>query len=191
MQNVLIFSEARKGGENYFREQRRFVDYLDHFHKASPSLLLSLQGIKEKVTLYSPPFEVITALQALLERQVHPQNAPKGIDEFINMRILSHSLSLSTSTNCSYSIDRSSVANATDKAQYAYRALQGHSFFPQQATQEARELFKVLYSMYLIWEEPQITLGLSMGFMGEKYFTHFIHKDSEATRYLMEWVRAS
>src|SRR5262249_31020235 len=98
-------------------------------------------------------------------------------------------LHLLHNTNCHNSIDKTASASAVDKAACAFFKLEERSFLPGKSTQEEIALFALLYSLYLVWEEPALNAGLTTGFIGEKFFKNAIQKNPETTKYLTPWLK--
>ncbi len=107
------------------------------------------------------------ALHALLIDQM-PEGKPlKGIDKLIFLNCVTEELGYHHNKNCQNATDRASSADAADKALYAFKTICATPFLPGYATSEELSLFKILYSMYLVWEEPEINQALNNGYISE------------------------
>lgn len=113
----------------------------------------------------------------------------KGIDKLIYLDYIVSHLGYFHNKNCQNATDRSAGADAADKAQHTFYKLFNAPFLPGNAQEAEKSLFKVLYSMYLVWEEPEINTALSTGFTGEKFYNNFFQKNPETTRYLIRWLK--
>jgi len=129
------------------------------------------------------------AIEALLTDKKPNDKPLKGMDKLLYLDYISSQLGYLHNKNCQNATDRTGAADAADKAQYAFRKIRKSYFLPGLDKEEERELFKVLYSMYLVWEEPEINTWLSTGFLGEKFYNNCIQKNQEATRYMVRWLK--
>lgn len=171
--------------KDFATKHKGILNVIDRFQTKKRLILDALENVhfanQEASTLY-------ICLKALLLRKIDHQTL-SGIDEIIYLDILAQNLSIEVNTNCHTSLDRSAGADATHKAQCSFMLIQGHPFFPDAADDNEVQLFKILYSMYLVWEEPELTTALSTGFMGEKFFDNFLQRNPETTHYLMPWLK--
>lgn len=158
---------------NYLKKQQGLLEALDLFRPLKKQCLELLE--KEKTPLS------VALCSALTET--------KGIDALIYTTFLMQQMHVVHNKNCEYSTDKTAAAMASDKAATSFRKIHKRAFLPKLATAEERKLFEVLYSMYLVWEEPELNAGLSTGFVGEKYYRNFFQKNPEATRYLISWLQ--
>lgn len=160
---------------DYLEAQKALLKRIDQFEAQRREFIDILNAL---------PSEVAISLKALLSIK-----HLSGIDAYIFTTILARHLNILHNTNCHHATDRSGSASAIDKAQSAFIKMQGHAFLPGVSSKEERSLFEVFYSMYLVWEEPEINAGLSTGFIGEKFFKNFIQKNPETTKYLTPWLK--
>jgi hypothetical protein len=184
---VLKMDEGRSSTE-YLQKQKVVHDAIDHFHMHIKPIIKVLESALKK-PLEQLHFEVATCIKALLLNKTVSERKLHGIDALIYTINLTTHLKFMHHTNCSHSNDKSGAANAIEKAQNAFRAIQGYSFLPGVQEQNELLLFQVLYSMYLVWEEPELNAGLNTGYVGEKFFRNFIQKNPETTRYLTPWLK--
>jgi len=168
--------------ESAFLEKATFSqNIIDQFRLVKKKLTSQLMTVSET------PF--VISLRALLT-QKRPDGLPlKGIDFLIYLDFVAKELGYLHNKNSRHSTDRSAGADAADKAQYAFMKLTQKPFLPGYSSEEGVALFQVLYSMYLVWEEPELNAALSTGFVGEKFHRNFFQKNPETTRYLMEWLQ--
>lgn len=174
-QTFIEMKEALKQRGDFLEEQERTLAIIDTFNELKPGLISLLESLPKQTPL--------TAAITLLKGKV------RGMDKLLHLNALAWHIGYFHTKNCEKSTDRSAGANAADKAQYATLKLHGHLFLPGEASEKEISLFKVFYSMYLVWEEPEITTGLSTGFIGEKFHQSFFAKNPETTRYLIHWLK--
>lgn len=173
--------EAIDRERNFFKHQSQILELIDAFREIKNELIKELEQQGESI-------KIQTAL-ALLRGKASDGRVLKGMDLLLYLNTLAKELRYLHNKNCQNSTDRSAGANAADKAQYAYQKIYRQIFLPGLCGEQELSLFKVLYSMYLVWEEPEINAALSTGFMGEKFYHNFFQKNPETTRYLIQWLK--
>lgn len=161
---------------------RSEVDFLMK-KRAILAVIDAFYGMRSEIlhTLGESPGLIAAACHNLLSMKTLA-----GMDALITVSLLLRLLDIDHSTNCQHSLDRTAAASASDKAQHAAVALSGHFFLPHDSDEQ---LFKVLYSLYLVWEEPELTTALGTGFLGEKYHKNIFVRNGETTAYLIEWLK--
>jgi hypothetical protein len=169
------------GHTTFLEKEKALLEEIDHFRELKQDLLATLE------TLPANPFHL--SLKGLLSDKKPNGKALKGIDKLMFLTHLAGELGYLHNKNCENATDRSAGADAADKAQYAYKKIYKNVFLPGYDSEHEQALFKVLYSMYLVWEEPEINTWLSTGFVGEKFYNNFIQKNPETTRYLVRWLK--
>ncbi|MEZ5314839.1 MAG: hypothetical protein R3E91_01305 [Chlamydiales bacterium] len=177
---------------------KKKIDFLTHekdflkYHEAMFKLIDSFRELKPELikTLEQyPEQDCIRAGIALLKNQKPDGKTLQGADKLLYLNVLTFYLDYKHNKNCKNSINRSAGANAIDKAQHVYLKITQHHFLPDYANTQEIAFFKVLYSMYLIWEEPEINAALSRGFIGKSFYHNFLQKNPETTRYLIKWLK--
>lgn len=172
----------RNLSESSFLERAKaLIVEIDAFRKLKKVLIHQIDSLA--------PTDFNQAVKSLLCEKKPNGKALKGIDKLLYVDYLAGQLGYFHNKNCQNATDRSAGADAADKAQYAYQKIYKTSFLPGYEEEGAEALFKVLYSMYLVWEEPEINTWLSTGFIGEKFYNNFIQKNPETTRYLVRWLK--
>ncbi|NGX60847.1 MAG: hypothetical protein K940chlam9_00319 [Chlamydiae bacterium] len=166
---------------SFLEKEKHRIEEIDLFKEHKKNLLTQLEA--------HPLSPLTTPLKTLLTRKLPNGHKLKGIDFLLYLNFLAKNLGISHNKNCQNATDRTAGANAADKGQYAYQKLTEKPFLPGITTEEEENLFSVLYSMYLVWEEPELNTGLSTGFIGEKFYHNFFQKNPETTRYLIRWLR--
>lgn len=166
---------------DFLKHQERLLKAIDSFRELKLEMIAQLEN--------APETEHTRAGLSLLKGKRPEGKTLRGIDFLLYLNTLSRYLGYSHNKNCQNSTDRSAGANAADKAQHAYRKIHGSEFLPDYADKQEISLFKVLYSMYLVWEEPELNAALSTGFVGEKFYHNFFQKNPETTRYLIKWLK--
>ncbi len=168
-------------GEFFQQEEKRLV-LIDEFRLLKRELIDQLEQIPD--TFYT------LACRALLEMKKPNGKRLKGIDHLLYLNLLAEQAGYTHSKNCKHSLDRCAGADAADKAQFAYTQIHKTPYLPGFSNlDEEHNLFKVLYSMYLVWEEPEFTTALSTGFLGEKFYDNVFQRNPETTRYLLPWLK--
>ncbi|MCC5832144.1 MAG: hypothetical protein JJU12_03780 [Chlamydiales bacterium] len=167
--------------QEFLKHQERLLKTIDSFREIKQELAVQLEK--------APKEEHTRAGLALLIGKKSNGKALRGIDMLLYLNILVNYLGYRHNKNCQNSTDRSAGANAADKAQHAYKKIRGSTFLPEIADEEELSLFKVLYSMYLVWEEPELNAALSTGFVGEKFYQNFFQRNPETTYYLINWLK--
>lgn len=167
------------GEESFLEREKALLEEIDRFRRLKRDLLTQLTPLT--------PFTL--ALKAILSEEKPNGRKLKGIDKLLYLDYIATQLGYFHNKNCQNATDRSAGADAADKAQYGYCMLFNRPYLPGSDNEEERALFQVLYSMYLVWEEPEINTALSTGFMGEKFYNNFLQKNPETTRYLVHWLK--
>ena len=167
---VLLLAERldrARMNDDFLARQKEVLEIVDAFRQKKGAL---------KENLPTPLQELLFGKQS-------------GIDALIYTGLLAKEQGLHHNKNCVQSTDRSAGANAADKAQTAFQQIRNTPYLPKVSSEEETALFKVLYSMYLVWEEPELNAGLSTGFIGEQFFNNFLQKNPETTKYLIKWLK--
>lgn len=167
--------------QDFLKHQERLLDTIDAFRRLKPDLASQLENASDE--------HHSLACLALLKGKKSDGKTLRGIDMLLYLNNTARFLDYRHNKNCQNSTDRSAGANAADKAQHAFRKIQGSYFLPDHADEQEISLFKVLYSMYLVWEEPELNAALSTGFVGEKFYQNFFQRNPETTRYLIKWLK--
>lgn len=166
---------------DFLKHQDGLLKSIDTFRVLKKELLKQLEE--------APTAPYTHAGIALLKGKKPDGKTLRGIDLLLYLNTLTYYLNYHHNKNCQNSTDRSAGANAADKAQHAYRKIYQRDFLPGCMNEQEIALFKVLYSMYLVWEEPELNAALSTGFVGEKFYQNFFQKNPETTRYLTQWLK--
>lgn len=167
--------------KDYLLYQDQMLNCVDSFQTLKEELIGQLESL--------PDDSRVEACIALLKGKKRDQKRLRGIDLLLYLNTCVGPLNYLHNKNCENSTDNSAGASAADKAQYAYEKIYYHSFLPGFATEHETSLYKVLYSMYLVWEEPELNAALSTGFLGEKFYHNFLQRNPETTRYLIHWLK--
>lgn len=160
----------------FLKKEQAFLEEIDAFKKLKNELAHELEGVSGSASL---------AFKTLLTDRMPDGKKLKGIDKLLYLDYVAKHLGYYHNKNCQNATGRSMGANAADKAHHAYQKIYHSPFLPGCVSIEEQSLFKILYSMYLIWEEPEINVALNTDFWGEKFSNHFIPKNPEITRYLV------
>ena len=110
----------------------------------------------------------------------------KGMDALLYLEEASKRLRMFHNKNCRNGIDRTSTAKAADKAQNAIRKITGEAYLP--GHNDHKQLFKVLYSLYLLWEEPELNAALTIGLFGKSFFRRLFYHNPQQAEYLAKWA---
>ncbi len=137
----------------------------DQFLAKQKLLLQAIDQFKEIRKELPALFPAQNPLVATLYQLLKKKNL-KGIDTLIESHFLAEQLGYLQNRNCTDGVGRTASAQAIDKALYAYSSLLKAPFLPEGATTDEISLFKALYSMYLVWEEPEEGIAWSTGYMG-------------------------
>ncbi len=165
----------------FMEKENALLEGVDAFRLLKPTLLKELQTVEQS--------DLVLATRTLLSGVKEDGKALKGMDTLLCLNFITHSLGYFHNKNCQNATDRSAGADAADKAQFSFQKLTHKAFLPGNESEEEIALFQVLYSMYLVWEEPEINTWLSTGFRGEKFYNNFFQKNPETTRYLVTWLK--
>lgn len=128
------------------------------------------------------------ALKALLTYRKPEKKNLRGMDQLIYLNYIAQSLSYYHNKNCQNAPERCAGADAADKALNAYHKFHHLPFLPGYESQDEHDFFKILYSIYLVWEEPEINIVLDTGLVTEKNYNNLIQKNPESNRYLLYWL---
>ena len=159
---------------DYLEQQKKTLCAVDAFNQLRAWLISSLMQVLGHV-------EIVTTLLALLSKKRPDKKNLKGIDELLYLDLLAKHLGFEHSKNCQNATQRSAGAKAADKAQAVFRKIQSSPFLPGRHNDDEMSLFQSLYSIYLLWEEPEVNALLSTG--SDKKYNDFLHKNPETTRY--------
>lgn len=166
---------------DYLKKQQVILDCIDQFQPLKKQLIVTLDQYPQTSAKFAAAF-------ALKEQLIGKKIS--GIDHLIYSTVLMKHLRVIHNKNCEHSTDKTAASTAIDKALNAFYKIKQKAFLPELATNDETQLFQVLYSMYLVWEEPELNSGLSTGFIGEKFFKNFLQKNPETTHYLISWLKA-
>ena len=166
---------------DFLSHQKGLLKIIDTFHTLKQELISQLETTPKNIYILSG--------LSLLKEKKGDGKILRGMDLLLYINILANYLGYRHNKNCKNSTDRSAGANAADKASYAYQKIYRRIFLPGYSDEQETSLFKVLYSMYLVWEEPELNAALSTGFIGEKFYQNFFQENPEITQYLMHWFK--
>ena len=150
--------------QHFLEREKALHEEIDRFRALLPSLL-------EKLNTY-PKDPFTSALQALYDKKLY------GIDRLICLDYFVKTVGLFHNKNSRSGTDRIAGAVAADKAQYAFQSIENKPFLPPIAGEKEKDLFKKLYSNYLLREEPEVNAAFSSGFRKQ------VHQSPEARYYL-------
>ncbi|MCH9703596.1 MAG: hypothetical protein K0U13_02270 [Chlamydiae bacterium] len=154
--------------DDFFEKQKRILEAIDHFRANRPQ--------------FDDPI-----LDTLVQKQKPNGKALRGMDALLYLEEATHKLEVFHNKNCRNGVDRTTTAKAADKAQNALHRLTGETFLP--GYNEHEKLFKALYSLYLMWEEPGINAALSLGVSSHTFFRKLFYLNPQHNRYLASWAR--
>ncbi|MCH9609261.1 MAG: hypothetical protein S4CHLAM45_14640 [Chlamydiales bacterium] len=161
--------------KEYLKRQQKILHAVDTFRTLKNWIISSLMQVIGQVDL-------VSTLTALLLKKRADGKKLKGIDELLYLDHLSTLLAIEHNKNCHNATHRSSGAKAADKAQRVFSHIQGAPFLPGVTDKLDASLFESLYTIYLLWEEPEINALLQTGSC--KKYHHFLNKNPETSRYL-------
>lgn len=178
---ALAFSmENEPEWSDFFKKEQFLLDLVDGFNKIKGEILEKIEHEDSILCI---------ALKALLRKKRADNKTLHGVDALIYSSLISRYLGVISNKNSAYATDRCASAVSLDKAQNAFLHLLATPFLPGLSSPEEEELFKVFYSMYLVFEEPELNSGLTTGFIGEKFYNNFIQRNPETTHYLISWLK--
>lgn len=166
---------------SFLQKQELVHQEIDKFRQIKEELLILLSSTEQD--------SVYQSLTALLSNKRADGKPLQGMDKLICLDVVAKYLGYLHTKNCKTSTERCAAANAADKAQYAFQKVQNVPFLPALSNNDETELFKILYSMYLIWEEPELTTALSNGVFEDKSVNHAFAKNPEVGKYLIDWLK--
>lgn len=148
---------------HFIEREKALLEEIDSFRMHTPEIIAELDR-------YTPePF--INALKALYDNKL------TGIDKLLYLDFAIKTVGIVHNKNSRNATDRIAGAVAADKAQYAFQILEKTPFLPSDEVDE-RNLFKSLYSVYLLKEEPELNAAFSSG------FRKHVHQNPETKHYL-------
>lgn len=171
------FDEIRSETD-FLRKENGLNDCVDKFRLMKKDLLAFIDAAK-------PSFALL-ALKTLLSKKLRSRNVLHAIDMFHYLSLIIENLGFLHTVNCVDGTDRSASAISIIKAQNAYQHTTQKPYLPGFSNEQETSLFKVFYSMYLLFEEPELNAGLTTGFIAEK---NHIQKNLEATFYIIPWLK--
>ncbi|MFN0065555.1 MAG: hypothetical protein ACKVOH_04890 [Chlamydiales bacterium] len=178
--NRLTYLPLHIDPKQQFLERRKVIlEVIDIFRERKKEWNQNLEG----------GGEISRLLRGLLYKKCPEGHTLKGMDELLYLNRLAYLLEIAHNKNCFNSSDRTSAAKATDKAQNGVIQTLDTPFIPGYSSKQAKKLFEVLYSMYLILEEPEINASLSTGLWGSHFFNNVFTHNPDAGRYLTRWMK--
>ncbi len=156
---------------DFFERQKRSLDTIDRFRSEKTRIIKSI---------HEPVFK------ALLEKRSMDGRSIKGMDVLLYLEEATKQLGIFHNKNCQNGLDRTSTAKAADKAQNAVRKVTGSSYLP--GYNESKQLFRALYSLYLLWEEADINAALTNGISRGPFFKRLFYLNPQQSEYLAEWM---
>lgn len=166
---------------DFIRKENDLLKAVDTFHRMKDEILTHIDSLT--------PAPVLTAIKALLSKKLPNNKTLHPIDMLNYLSLLIDHYSFIHNINCDDATDRSAGAISLIKAQNAYKRIAKTPFLPGSATLDETSLFRVFYSMYLVFEEPELNAGLTTGFVGEKFYQNFLQRNPETTFYLIPWLK--
>lgn len=166
---------------DFIRKENALLNCVDQFNRMKDDIITHIESLPET------PKHI--ALWTLISQKLPSGKSLHAIDMMIYFSLLVKLLNITHNINCDQATDRSAGAISIIKAQNAFIQVVDRPYLPDLSTEEERALFRVFYSMYLVFEEPELNAGLCTGFVGEKYYQNFIQKNPETTFYLIPWLK--
>lgn len=176
-----LFSLRKSPPSSYLERQKILLDLIDLFKDLKKEYIQKLCEL--------PKTALNFALQRVVSGKEKNGHKLNGFDHLLYLNIIAKQLGYLHTKNCPNGLDRVSGADAADKAAHAFLKIQRQVFLPGSASEKESSLFKALYSLYLVWEEPEVSTALSTGFVGEKFYQPLFRKNPETTRYLIKWLK--
>lgn len=173
--------EAIRHGIDFMRKENDLLECVDTFRQMKKDLI-------DFIDASHPACELI-ALKTLLSKKLPNGKALYAIDMFYYLSLLIENLSFYHNVNCVNAIDRSAGAISLIKAQNAYKYMVKTPYLPGFSQEEEIALFRIFYSLYLVFEEPEFNAALTTGFIGEKYYNNILQKNPETTYYLIPCLK--
>ncbi|MBS0623133.1 MAG: hypothetical protein JSS62_00760 [Verrucomicrobia bacterium] len=160
--------------DDFFRAEHQRLAIIDAFRLYKMDLLPFLTTRKEPIALI---------LHTLLSDRRPDGKKLRGMDTLLYLNELTKFLGIFHHKNSEQALHRSSAAKAADQAQFALTRLQKAPFLPGQSSEDEQHLFEVLYSLYLLKEEPE--LHQLMGTGESEHFQASLTRNPEIRRYLL------
>lgn len=136
--------------KHFLEREKALLEEIDRFRELLPQLLLILKNC--------PNSSFCTALLTIHDKKLN------GIEKLICLDSVIKEMGFLHNKNSRSGTDRVAGALAADKAQYAFQMIENKPFLPFSNAPEEKEIFKSLYSNYLLKEEPEVNAALSSGF---------------------------
>jgi hypothetical protein len=171
IQNLLL--RLQSSPEDFFDKETQRLAILDKFKRYKPALVEKLNLQKEGPCRY---------LWALLCKKKLDDRALKGIDTLIYLDYLIETLDIFHHKNCAEALLFCSAAQALTKSQLALSKWTNKPFIPGRSSPDEEKLFSALYSLYLLWEEPDIHLRFHRPQIGS--IDLWAKKNGEVAKYL-------
>lgn len=184
LQELIEKMQVEQEEMDFFKREHFLIESLDRFKALKTDILAHIETLLSQEKSAS-----LIALKALLKKKNPNNKSLHGVDALIYSSLLARLLNIISNKNSAHATDRSASAVSLDKAQNAFLHLLATPFLPGLASEKEEDLFKVFYSMYLVFEEPELNTGLTTGFIGEKFYNNFIQKNPETTHYLTSWLK--
>lgn len=176
--------------EDYLKRQHLLLKKVDQFRSLHKPILCLLDEFLVKTQHQSSDRILALSLKCLISKKLPNGKTWQEIDHYIYLSLLARYLNINHNKNDEHATDRSAGAISIDKAQNAFLKVVGKPYLPGFGSQQENILFRVFYSIYLVFEEPDLNAGLCTGFVGEKFYNNFIQKNPETTHYLTPWLQS-
>lgn len=160
-------------GVDFFKKAEKQNKIIDAFRLSMKEILARLEMKHERLA---------HILTSLLSKKRSDGRVLRGMDYLLYLSELTHLLGIAHHKNCQQSIFRSAAAKAADKARHVFARLSQTPFLPGSSSPTDNHLFSSLYSLYLLWEEPEMHHNMSTG--EEHLFQLVMRKNPETARYL-------
>ncbi len=151
---------------HFLEREKALLEEIDAFRALIPSLIEKLNACTQD------PF--LASLKGLYDKRV------TGIDKLLCLDYAIKTIELFHNKNSRSGADRIAGAVAADKAQYAFQLIENKPFLHSIANSDEQNLFKNLYSNYLLREEPEVNAAFSSGFRKQ------VHQNPETRHYLTD-----
>ena len=150
--------------EDFFQRRKQILDKIDRFRQNPPSM-------KDPI------------FQALVHKRRADGRCLKAMDALLYLEEAANKLSIFHNKNCLNGIDRTSTAQAADKAQNALLTLTGEHYLP--GYNEHKKLFRIFYTLYLMCEEPPMNAALSLGLFENHFFKRLFYYNPQQSEFVM------
>jgi|GEM_PF-2071682 len=164
--------------DQFFKKKQLLNEVLEEFDQYKPAIIQALKT--------NPSLEA-HCIKALLSGYLENKQKLQALDALLLLNVLLEKEGILHNKSSNLTAKLFAV-RACDQAQAALTKIDALPYYPGHTTAYKHNLFELLYSAYLLLDEPTFNAALCGGFLTKEQYQEEILKDREISRHLSPWM---